>query len=305
MNASRLYNQSRAPGRAPIPWFRQWPLAIALILASLFLSALGACTSDKYIDPPESPESSGSHLVRYSYAPGNNYTYWSSMERKSYGAVSGETRLLQLDCNDRSRDVQSFVVIDSLLYTSSLTSRFPGNQRTVRSFRMTSSGEAPSGANSLLAAAQPLVPLPGLPTVALIVGSPVVEELPYGHALSENSRVVTSTRRRMLSTAAENDDVILHEEILQVIEIDHPVNNEGDTALFHPAVRSVITTSDTLTITREIELSGFSGHLVKSIETQREVHFNLTSKQAGSPPRGTFTINETVARLELQGVTTR
>jgi hypothetical protein len=305
MDVSRLYNQSRAPGRASIPWFRQRPIALAVIIASLFFTSLGGCTSDKYIDPPESPETSGSHYLRYSYSPGSNYTYRSNVERKIYGAVSGETRLLQLDCNDRSRDIQNFVVIDSLLYTHSLTSRFPGNQRTVRSFRMTAFGEAPGGANALLVAAQPLVPLPGLPTVQLSIGKPVLEELPYGHALSENSRVVTSTRRRMLSAAAENDGIILHEEILQVVEIEHAMNSDRDTALFRPALRSVITTSDTLSITREIELSGFSGHLVKSTETQREVHFNLTSTRAGSPPHGTFTINESVTRLELQGVTTR
>jgi hypothetical protein len=305
MDVSRSYNQSRAPGRASTPWFRQRPIALAVLIASLFFTSLGGCTSDKYIDPPETPEPSGSHYLRYSYSPGSNYTYRSNEERRIYGAVSGEARLLQLDCNDRSRDIQNFVVIDSLLYTSSLTSRFPGNQRTVRSFRMTSSGEAPGGTNALLAAAQPLVPLPGLPTVQLNVGKAVQEELPYGHALSENSRVVTSIRRRTLSTASGNQGVILHEEILQVVEIDHPVNSGSDTALIHPATRSVITTSDTLTIIREIELSGFSGHLVKSTETQREVHFNLASNKAGSAPRGTFTINESVTRLELQGVTAR
>jgi hypothetical protein len=281
------------------------PPAVAVVISSLLLTALGACTSDKYIDPPESPESSGSHYLRYNYSPGTTYTYRSSVERKSYGAVSGETRILQFGCRDRSRDVQSFVVVDSLLYTSSLTSRFPANQRSVRSFRMTSTGEAPSGANSLLAAAQPLVPLPGLPTVQLNVGTPLLEELPYGHALSENSHVVASTRRRIISTAAENDDIILHEEIVQVVAIDHPVKDDRDTALFRPAVHSVITTSDTLTITRDIELSGFSGHLVKSSESQREVHFNLASTKAGSPPRGSFTINETMARLELMGVAAR
>jgi hypothetical protein len=305
MDDSRSYNQSRAPGRAPVSWFRQGPIALAVVLASLLISSLGACTSDKYIDPPEAPRTSSSHYLRYSYSPRSNYIYRSDIERKNYGAMSGESRLLQLNCNDRSRDVQNFVVIDSLLYTSSLNSRYPGHQRNVRSFRMTSSGEAPGGANALLAAAQPLVPLPGLPTVQLNVGTPVREDLPYGHALSENSRVVTSTRSRTISTVSNNQGIILHEEILQVVAIDHAVNNGRDTTLFRPASRSFITTSDTLRITREIELSGFSGHLVKSTETQREVHFNLASTKAGSAPRGTFIINETVTRLELQGVTTR
>jgi hypothetical protein len=129
----------------------------------------------------------------------------------------------------------------------------------------------------------------------------VSEDLPYPYPLSHNARVLTSTRSRSLSEAEDGNGVVLREEVLQVVETQFNRPTPSDTTVIIPASRTFVSWNDTLLITRELRLSSNPGHLVSSIETEREVHFIPASdwRKNSTALLGGYTINESTTRFEL------
>jgi hypothetical protein len=269
------------------------------ILLLIPVGILVSCRDSQYIDP--SPASSSDLHLRYDYPQESLFSYRQTIDRKEYGANTGEERMLQLHCRSKSAEVASFIAIDSLLFTSSGNNRYMAGLREAEYFEMQHSG-APAGARAAaIAAPKPIVPLPALPVEVIPSDRKVTEDIPYSHKLTANARVVSSQRERVVHRDESSTETTFEEKVVQVVETNHGTDSmtTGSTTY---ADREMMT-YDSLVYTRSITLSAPIGYLIRSRETKREVVFipaTVTgSESTGSILHGRYTINESESLMEL------